>query len=158
MIQLKTRGFPINIPNPTLATIVSKTWDNDLIANTPSGVMIVLSEKAIPTENKTMVVGIATLNYLEEGDIIYIDTNGTINTLYRKKSPHNALFITDRCNSNCLMCSQPPKNFDDLSHFFDINTALIPLIPKDTTELGITGGEPTLLGQRFITLLEQLKL
>lgn len=157
MIQLQVRGIPLNISTSILATIICKTWDNDLIANTPNGTTIILSEKVVSEKNAIMVYGINTLNFLEEGDIIFIDIYGIINTLYRKKSFHNALFITERCNSNCLMCSQPPKNKDDLSHFFHINTNLIPLIPKETAELGITGGEPTLLGQKLITLLEQLK-
>lgn len=157
MFQLKTRGIPINLTAPTVATIISQTWSKDLVANTPSGQTVFLFKNVPPIQDKIMIVGIATLEYLEEGDIIYIDTNGSIHTLFRKNSHHNALFITDRCNSNCLMCSQPPKNVDDLTHFFNINTSLIPLIPKDTIELGITGGEPTLLGQRFITLLDQIK-
>jgi len=156
MIQLKTRGIPINLSQSTVATIYSKQHNNKLIAVSTDGIRIILSEEVPPLEHETMVVGISTLDYLQEGDIVHIDTNGSIHTLFRSNSPHNALFITDRCNSNCLMCSQPPKNFDDLTHFFNINSALIPLIPKDTRELGITGGEPTLLGQRFITLLNQL--
>lgn len=157
MIQLKTKGLPVNINAPTLSTIVAKTWSNDLVAQTPSGESIILSKVVPSIGNNKMIVGISTLEYLEEGDIVYLDNTGSIHTLFRKNSTHNSLFITDRCNSNCLMCSQPPKNFDDLSHFFNINTALIPLIPKETIELGITGGEPTLLGQRFIHLLQQLK-
>ncbi|WP_349681552.1 His-Xaa-Ser system radical SAM maturase HxsC [Sphingobacterium sp. UBA6320] len=157
MIQLKTRGIPINLHSATLATVISQTWSKDLVAYTPSGQTIFLHKEVPPIQDKIMVVGITTLDYLTEGDIIYIDTNGNIQTLYRIKSPHNTLFVTDRCNSNCLMCSQPPKNVDDLEHFFNINTSLISLMPKDTLELGITGGEPTLLGQRFITLLKQIK-
>lgn len=156
MIQLKTRGIPINLLQSTVATIYSKQYNNELIAISPHDTRIILSEEVPPLENETMIVGITTLDHLEPGDIVHIDTNGAIHTLFRNSSPHNALFITDRCNSNCLMCSQPPKNFDDLTHFFNINSALIPLIPKETRELGITGGEPTLLGQRFITLLNQL--
>ena len=34
---------------------------------------------------------------------------------------------------------------------------LIPLIPKDCPEIGITGGEPTLIGDLFFELLNQIK-
>lgn len=156
MIQLKTRGIPINLSQSSVATIYSKQFNKELIAVSSHDRRIILSEEVPPLDNETMIVCIPTLDHLEQGDIVHIDTNGSIHTLFRNNSPHNALFITDRCNSNCLMCSQPPKNFDDLTHFFNINSALIPLIPKETRELGITGGEPTLLGQRFITLLNQL--
>ena len=97
------------------------------------------------------------LSHLETDDIVVINQNGRVDTLFRKRSPHNALFITDRCNSNCLMCSQPPKDIDDLGYHYEINARLIPLIPKDTQELGITGGEPTLLGDRLRDLFVLLK-
>ncbi|MFD2968846.1 His-Xaa-Ser system radical SAM maturase HxsC [Sphingobacterium bambusae] len=157
MIQLNSRGIPINIESPTLATIFAKSINNDLVAQRADGGTIALYKHVPELNNDQMIVGLQKLDNLTEGDIVYINTNGAINTLYRRDSLHNALFITDRCNSNCLMCSQPPKNHDDLSHFYAINTALISMIPKDTLELGITGGEPTLLGQRFLSLLAQLK-
>jgi len=31
----------------------------------------------------------------------------------RPDSRHNVLVATERCNSNCLMCSQPPQDRDD---------------------------------------------
>jgi|SRR5690606_5439757 len=160
MIQLKTRGFAVNIPEKLLAIVLTDVQDNEIVCFSSSiNLEIVLSTR-IPTSSSTkcMVVGIPSLMHLSKGDIVLIDPNGTINTLFRKQSFHNSLFITDRCNSNCLMCSQPPKNFDDLDHHFKINTELISLLPKTIKELGITGGEPTLLGRRFITLLEQINL
>ena len=42
-------------------------------------------------------------------------------------------------------------------NFFSIYKQLIPLIPKDCKEIGITGGEPTLLGELFFELLELIK-
>ena len=157
MIQLKTKGIAVNIARATLAIVLQKKSNNTIIAHSPQdNEQIILSTEIPSSASQAMVVGIPTLEYLEKGDIVYVNTNGTINTLFRNNSSHNALFITDRCNSNCLMCSQPPRNFDDLDHFFNLNTTLIQHIPKNTAELGITGGEPTLLGKRFITLLQQL--
>ncbi|RZK63663.1 MAG: His-Xaa-Ser system radical SAM maturase HxsC, partial [Pedobacter sp.] len=54
------------------------------------------------------------------------------------------------------MCSQPPRDRDD-SYLMDLYDQLLPLIPKDCPELGLTGGEPTLLGGRFFHLLESIK-
>lgn len=98
------------------------------------------------------VLDLPFTSHLEEGDIVALHPRGMVETLFRIRSPHNALFITDQCNSNCLMCSQPPKEVDDLGPLFDINSRLIPLIPQDTDVLGVTGGEPTLLGHRLATL------
>lgn len=55
------------------------------------------------------------------------------------------------------MCSQPPRDRDDIPYFSSIYKQLIPLIPKDCKEIGITGGEPTLLGELFFELLELIK-
>lgn len=41
-------------------------------------------------------------------------TNGFIRTLYRPDSDDNVIFTTERCNSNCLVCSQPPRDDDDV--------------------------------------------
>lgn len=104
-----------------------------------------------------MIHSVKTLQHLEDGDIVLLNTDGVINTLYRINSSQNFLFFTERCNSNCLMCSQPPKDRDDSKYFYEVNSRLIPLIPKDCSELGITGGEPTLLGNYFFSLLNLLK-
>lgn len=54
------------------------------------------------------------------------------------------------------MCSQPPRDIDD-SHLVEEILEMIPLISTETPEIGITGGEPTLLGERFIEVLQSLK-
>lgn len=93
------------------------------------------------------------LNYLQEGDVVrFIPQTTAIRTLYRKNSNHNSLLVTERCNNFCLMCSQPPKEVDD-SFLVDDLLKAIPLMDRSTVELGISGGEPTLLGDRFIELL-----
>src|SRR5690606_29513623 len=91
------------------------------------------------------VHGIKSMSHLADGDIVAINTDGVVNTLYRVNSHHNFLLATERCNSNCLMCSQPPRDREDVHYLHAIHQQLIPLIPKDCPELGITGGEPTLM-------------
>lgn len=92
-------------------------------------------------------------NILCEGDIVHVNRNGKLDILFRIKSHNNSLFFTDRCNSNCLMCSQPPRNIDDISYRYNLNIKLLSLIPKETKEIGITGGEPTLYGKLFVDFL-----
>lgn len=103
------------------------------------------------------VSGVPTFEHLEEEDIVAVGSDGGINTLYRVNSFHNVLLATERCNSNCLMCSQPPRDRNDIPHLHSIHQKLIPLIPKDCIELGISGGEPTLMGELFFNTLEILK-
>lgn len=97
------------------------------------------------------------LNYLADGDIVKFDPhNKSIRTLYRHSAHHNSLLVTERCNSYCLMCSQPPKDWDD-SYLVDELLQAIPLMSRDTIELGITGGEPTLLGEDLIRIINCIK-
>ena len=76
--------------------------------------------------------------------------------LYRRSAPSNSILLTEQCNHYCLMCSQPPKTRDDswlLREAFE----LISIIPTDTKELILTGGEPTLYGPRLVELLNHAK-
>lgn len=99
----------------------------------------------------------ADLAYLGPGDIVRIHPGRSeIRVLFRSSSRHNVLFLTERCNSRCLMCSQPPRNVRD-DTLVDEVLQMIPWLPKDTPQLGITGGEPTLLYGRLIEVVEAAK-
>jgi His-Xaa-Ser system radical SAM maturase HxsC len=98
------------------------------------------------------------IDHFRPGDVVSINAaDGFIRTVYRPDSQHNTLFMTERCNSNCLMCSQPPKDVDDAEHFYFINREIIKFISPSTSYLTVTGGEPTLLGGRLVELLNELK-
>lgn len=97
------------------------------------------------------------LHHLSEGDIIRLNPErGEIWVMYRRQSPHNSLLLTERCNSYCVMCSQPPRKVDD-SHLIEDWKTAIPLMSPETGELGFTGGEPLLLGKHFFDLLRICK-
>lgn len=101
--------------------------------------------------------GALSLSHLAEGDVVALQPGGYVRTLYRIGSPHNALFATDMCNSWCVMCSQPPKPVDDGAARTAELLRLVELIDPETKELGITGGEPTLLGEGFIRIVRRCK-
>tara|TARA_R110002020_G_scaffold218232_10_gene426054 strand:- start:483 stop:1634 length:1152 start_codon:yes stop_codon:yes gene_type:complete len=173
MIHLFTKGICRNIQEPVIARIgdlhhnvgnlflIRDLSDLGSIRQLGKSAILLFDSnlKEEFTQEFSDYTQVNTLNteYLSVGDIIRIGTNGEISTLFRQNSSHNSLFITDRCNSNCIMCSQPPRNRDDLDHFWEINTRLLALIPKETQVLGITGGEPTLLGRRFVDLIALMK-
>ncbi len=96
------------------------------------------------------------LDHLADGDVVALNPNGYVRTLYRIDSPHNAIFATDRCNSWCLMCSQPPRPVDDSDRIRE-HLRLIQLIDPGCRELGITGGEPTLLKDDLLLLIERCR-
>jgi His-Xaa-Ser system radical SAM maturase HxsC len=54
------------------------------------------------------------------------------------------------------MCSQPPKEADD-SYLIEENLKMLSLIQIHPDSIGITGGEPTLLGADLIRLLESAR-
>jgi His-Xaa-Ser system radical SAM maturase HxsC len=165
---LKTRGISYKVNEPIVAAVTRNHLSNGTN-------QILISEDIIPSGNlqsfkavlsnldasyrieKPSVYSVQTFDHLVDGDIVVVNSDGVINTLYRINSHQNFLLATERCNSNCLMCSQPPRDRDDISFFFNIYKQLIPLIPKDCFELGITGGEPTLLGELFFELLQLIK-
>src|SRR5260370_42287564 len=55
------------------------------------------------------------------------------------------------------MCSQPPRDRDDTDALLQRNLELIRLIESPPARLVITGGEPTLLGERLFTLVAALR-
>src|SRR5262249_19998616 len=98
-----------------------------------------------------------TFAYLEDGDVVAVDTvRPAIRVLYRRRSLHNSFLLTERCNHYCLMCSQPPRDIND-DWIVDELFEAIPLISRQTPSLGFTGGEPTLLGDRFFRLVADTK-
>jgi His-Xaa-Ser system radical SAM maturase HxsC len=97
------------------------------------------------------------VTFLRHGDVIRISPDRkNLRTLYRRNSRSNSFLVTERCNNFCLMCSQPPKPHDD-SYLVDYILRAIPLIAPETREIGLTGGEPTLLENRLIEIVQALK-
>ncbi len=94
--------------------------------------------------------------YLTNDDVVSISGDGRVRTLFRASSDHNSILLTEQCDNYCLMCSQPPKDHDD-SWILEEVSNLIPLIPRDTQSLGITGGEPTIFGDDFINIIRLIK-
>ena len=92
------------------------------------------------------------LDELHEGDILQILPNGVINRLYDIMSTQNALFLTEKCNSCCVMCPQPQKNID---HANEVLQILSLLAPKEVKEICITGGEPT-MSTFFVSVMRKL--
>lgn len=104
------------------------------------------------------ISSVREIDHLRTNDIVAMEPrNGFIRTLYRPDSHHNVIFATERCNSNCLMCSQPPQDRDDTDALTARNLKLIELIDNPPTRLVITGGEPTLLGERLFTIIGALR-
>jgi His-Xaa-Ser system radical SAM maturase HxsC len=118
------------------------------------GVLALSDVSAVP--GVPTVRGLRQLDYLDQGDVVAVDPNGFVRTLYRRGSLHNFILATEQCNSLCLMCSQPPKANDDFDRLAE-HLRLLDLIDPATAELGITGGEPTLFRDGFLELIGRCK-
>ena len=114
----------------------------------------VFNDHDLPTNN-VLKIG-PDLDYLSDGDVVRVGSDGRIKTIYRREARGVSLLVTERCNSFCVMCSQPPRDIDD-DYLIDDYLEAIPLFDRSTREIGITGGEPTLLGERLFKLLRTLK-
>lgn len=91
------------------------------------------------------------------GDAIRIrPETGQVSVLYRRGANANSLFLTERCNSRCIMCSQPPRDEDDTWRVSEL-LELLPLIDTNLDQLGFTGGEPTLLGPWLPELIRRCR-
>lgn len=95
--------------------------------------------------------------YLDDGDVVrLVPERKSIRVLHRRASPYNSFLLTERCNNYCLMCSQPPRNVQDGWIADEILEAL-PLLDRNAGEIGFTGGEPTLLGDKLLDLIRATK-
>jgi len=112
----------------------------------------------LPTWARGMaaVSAVEGLEYLQPGDVVLLAPAGFVRVVYRRQSNQNFLLVAENCNSYCLMCSQPPRPSDDLARVHE-HLRLIDIIDPDTRELGLTGGEPTLLKDHFLELIEHCK-
>lgn len=149
---MKTKGTNVSVNESIVARV-----SFEKVANHACFLPVSDGEWCVRLNDILLVDRIKAVGHLVAGDIVVIHNNGLIRTLYRRDSNTNSLFLTERCNSNCLMCSQPPMDWDDIPKYISINSELIRLIPKDCRELGMTGGEPTLLGEGLIDLVAECK-
>jgi His-Xaa-Ser system radical SAM maturase HxsC len=132
---------------------------SNAVVEPPTGFSMLLlraasGEANLPPAN-VLQIG-ADLDYLSDGDVVRVGPDGRIRTIYRRAAHAVSLLVTERCNSFCIMCSQPPRNVND-DYLIDDYLEAIPLFDRSTREIGITGGEPTLLGERLFTLIRALK-
>lgn len=113
-----------------------------------------LSDDASPTPQLALS---SELSHLGVGDFISIyPKSGRLRVLFRKESQTNNFLVTEVCDNYCLMCSQPPRKVND-ERLLDEIAAIVPRLPKDLHEIGFTGGEPTLRGERFFSILRLLR-
>lgn len=115
-----------------------------------------LFPQKVALSNSTDIV--RRMETFDNFDVFEIWEDGSLHLVYDDSSNDNYLFVTGRCNSNCIMCPSPVQarmrspeaNVDGLIE-------LVRYIPSDVRHLTITGGEPFLAGKKLFRLLSVLK-
>lgn len=121
---------------------------------------LISSKENLPAslgDANTPVISVPSVSHFAPGHIVAIEPRtGMVLTVFRPESRHNVIFATERCNSNCLMCSQPPKEVDDGWRIQE-HMRVLSLIDTPPEFLCITGGEPTLLGEGLVKILTEIR-
>lgn len=96
-------------------------------------------------------------NYVfNENDIIRVlPEEKSVSVLFESNQNENCLYVTDSCNSRCVMCPQEPK--PDIEDYISLNNRIISLIENPPEYITITGGEPTLLGENLTEMIRHLR-
>lgn len=91
-------------------------------------------------------------------DVLELDERGNAYRYYNNDSVDNAILVTNRCNSNCIMCPTA-EIIRRGNEQYDADTliTLASHFPKDAPHITITGGEPFLIKKDMFKLLEYLK-
>lgn len=97
-------------------------------------------------------------NKICSGDIVSISLDGYVNVVYTHDECEVDIFVTNKCNSNCIMCplAEGVRKKQNIGHY-EWMKAYIDLLPQDISYFNITGGEPTLEKENFLHILSLLK-
>ena len=91
------------------------------------------------------------INSLHLGDVISICEDGRVNVLWQCGKDDNLLFVTDFCNSKCIMC--PQTQVSKPGHYYDQALQILEIV-KDTPKfLCISGGEPTFIKEKYLDVV-----
>ena len=127
-----------------------------------SDILIVTDDPAGPVlarrgASPISVSALRDIRVVQPGDVVRLRPgSGQVSVVFRRGVASNVLFATERCNSRCVMCSQPPRDVDDAWRVGEL-LRLIELVDVDTPQLTISGGEPTLLGDGLANVLQALR-
>ncbi len=98
-------------------------------------------------------VSVKELPCLDDGDIVLFESQSDrLEIIFESASKTNSLYVTNACNSRCRFCPQPSSIEDGI--LYEVGMEVIRLVENAGEVVNVTGGEPTLLRQRFIALLK----
>ena len=99
-------------------------------------------------------ISAADLSVIKHGDIVSVSGEGEILIVWEMSSHQNSLMLTEACDCLCKMCPQPPQKHDS-TPFKAAERTLELLKGKNVGNICLTGGEPTLVPENFLSILRQ---
>lgn len=89
-------------------------------------------------------------------DVIYFDDN-KVRTIHYGNEMHYTFYVTNKCNSNCIMCPDSETVRKNKNHITLQNLLeQVDVLPDNIRTIDITGGEPTLLKSELSFLVERI--
>jgi His-Xaa-Ser system radical SAM maturase HxsC len=137
-----------------IRTIADESTVNNLITHGLHNLTPIYGNSAEAYDQAHQLTG--SLQDFHAGDVVALTpSRNMVTTLFRESDQHHSIFITNQCNSLCLMCSQPPTTQDD-SWLINEAMQLIRHIKTSPISIGLTGGEPLLRGKSIRLLVEMI--
>ena len=118
------------------------------------------TEVNISPDNTGFLVDEKEKKYLQnlgEGACLEISQTGKIACAFGITND-NTLYITDKCNSNCIMCpmAEPARKYGHNTPI-PVIKELIRYMPCNMEHITITGGEPFIIKEHLFEILKELK-
>lgn len=141
---------------------LDESTKNDLLSENVEFIYIqpdfveIYPDKSMLTQDLSVI---AYFNGCNNYDVVGIYEDGTVFRYYDDSSNENAFFVTEKCNSNCIMCPSPDssrKRGTSMEMVDLINIASH--IPSDVSHITITGGEPFMVGRDIFELLDYCRV
>jgi hypothetical protein len=117
MIDLNTSGKPLNFQRPVVGRVVLEPRDrpeesvlvtNSVPYNLDAFKALITTARIEASEapqELPIIHSARQISHLRTGDVVVLQPrSGHVRTLFRPDSQYNALLVTERCNSFCLMC------------------------------------------------------
>lgn len=100
-----------------------------------------------------------TFGQYHHGDVIAVEDSGKVRRMHDGSSTSALVYVTNQCNSNCIMCPDSVKQRTrENTVEWNWLTEYISLLPSDLMHIDITGGEPTLLKAQLPELIERIRI
>ena len=139
-----------DIANRTL--LIPDRWGANLLER--SGRFLVTEETRRIIDHESECIVVEKLPALDDGDVVFIDGYlKRLEVVFNVNGNTNSLYVTNACNSKCQFCPQP-STVDD-GWLYDIAGKMIDLVQTPGECVNITGGEPTIIRDKFIRLLKK---